>query len=212
MQVLKTACLIAVLCGIVPPVLAQEHRGEHFDVAHGHNHYYPVRETHFERVPLGARYFEHHGERYWWHEGVWYRPYGRAYVVVGAPIGLYVPLLPSVTTAVVVGGLTYYYANETYYYYHPDIQQYEVVATPAAAPAPAAAPPVTHYATSNDIFVYPRNGQGTEQTAKDRYECHAWAVQQTGFDPTVAGGGRGNRAEYQRAEAACLDSRGYTVK
>lgn len=33
-------------------------------------------------------------------------------------------------------------------------------------------------------YVYPAKGQSPEQQKKDEYECHAWAVQQTGFDPT----------------------------
>lgn len=36
------------------------------------------------------------------------------------------------------------------------------------------------------IFVYPKNGQSPEQTDRDRYECHLWAVQQTGVDPSRA--------------------------
>jgi len=36
------------------------------------------------------------------------------------------------------------------------------------------------------IFVYPNNGQSAEQTDRDRYECHIWAVQQTGVDPSRA--------------------------
>jgi hypothetical protein len=34
------------------------------------------------------------------------------------------------------------------------------------------------------VFVYPANGQSPEQTERDRYECHVWAVQQTGVDPS----------------------------
>jgi hypothetical protein len=34
------------------------------------------------------------------------------------------------------------------------------------------------------VFVYPANGQSVEQTDRDRYECHVWAVQQTGVDPS----------------------------
>lgn len=34
------------------------------------------------------------------------------------------------------------------------------------------------------VFVYPANGQSPEQTDRDRYECHVWAVQQTGVDPS----------------------------
>src|SRR6201996_3142948 len=36
------------------------------------------------------------------------------------------------------------------------------------------------------VFVYPSNGQSPEQTERDRYECHNWAVQQTGVDPSRA--------------------------
>jgi hypothetical protein len=37
---------------------------------------------------------------------------------------------------------------------------------------------------SNDIYVYPAKGQSQAQQDRDRYECHAWAVKQTGFDPS----------------------------
>src|SRR6202035_4821249 len=36
------------------------------------------------------------------------------------------------------------------------------------------------------VFVYPASGQSAEQTERDRYECHLWAVQQTGVDPSRA--------------------------
>jgi hypothetical protein len=36
------------------------------------------------------------------------------------------------------------------------------------------------------VFVYPANGQSPEQTERDRYECHVWAVEQTGVDPSRA--------------------------
>jgi hypothetical protein len=36
------------------------------------------------------------------------------------------------------------------------------------------------------VFVYPASGQTPEQTERDRYECHLWAVQQTGVDPSRA--------------------------
>jgi hypothetical protein len=35
-------------------------------------------------------------------------------------------------------------------------------------------------------YVYPAKGQSAEQQKKDEYECHQWAVNQTGFDPTKA--------------------------
>ena len=68
------------------------------------------------------------------------------------------------------------------------------------------------------IFVYPRQGQNEELQAKDRYECHSWAVSQTHYDPTQPTSGTPEaqlnqmHADYQRAMGACLDGRGYTMK
>ena len=41
-------------------------------------------------------------------------------------------------------------------------------------------------ALGQDIFIYPTRGQSPQQQDRDRYECHSWAVQQTGFDPSRA--------------------------
>lgn len=32
-------------------------------------------------------------------------------------------------------------------------------------------------------FVYPAKGQSPQQQQKDEFECHQWAIQQTGYDP-----------------------------
>lgn len=37
---------------------------------------------------------------------------------------------------------------------------------------------------AQDLYIYPQKGQSAEQQGRDRYECHGWAAQQTGFDPT----------------------------
>ena len=34
-------------------------------------------------------------------------------------------------------------------------------------------------------YVFPAKGQTPEQQKQDTYDCHQWAVQQTGFDPTA---------------------------
>ena len=39
------------------------------------------------------------------------------------------------------------------------------------------------------MFVYPAKGQTDEQLQRDRYECHGWAVQQSGYDPSKPGQG-----------------------
>jgi hypothetical protein len=38
-----------------------------------------------------------------------------------------------------------------------------------------------------EVIAYPSQGQTPEQLDRDRYECHNWAVKQTGFDPSVPG-------------------------
>jgi len=42
------------------------------------------------------------------------------------------------------------------------------------------------FATAQELYVYPLKKQSTEQQDRDRYDCHRWAVQQTGFDPSQA--------------------------
>src|SRR5476649_705265 len=49
------------------------------------------------------------------------------------------------------------------------------------------------------IVVYPANGQTPEQLERDRYECHVWAVQQTGFDPSRPGLPPGQRVVVEPA-------------
>ena len=72
--------------------------------------------------------------------------------------------------------------------------------------------------TGVKVFVYPRNGQTADQQARDRYECYRFAVAQSGFDPMRPSNGapQAARAEpqsdYDRAQAACLEGHGYTVR
>ena len=40
--------------------------------------------------------------------------------------------------------------------------------------------------SQNQMYIYPAKGQNQQQQDKDRYECHTWAVQQSGFDPSKA--------------------------
>jgi Glycine zipper 2TM domain len=49
------------------------------------------------------------------------------------------------------------------------------------------------------LVVYPARGQSPEQQERDRYECHVWAVQQTGFDPSQPGVPSGQRVIVQPA-------------
>jgi hypothetical protein len=88
-------------------------------------------------------------------------------------------------------------------------QPYTGAEPPAAAPQPAPGPAG---AGAADVFLYPRNGQSDAQMQNDRYECHSWAVGQTGFDPTKQQQQGGSDADYRRAMIACLDARGYSAR
>jgi len=186
-------------------------RGHYFDNRYNHGHYYPSRGSYVRDLRGRPYEVRHHRDRYYYDRGVWYRPYGPRYRVVPPPLGLYVTVLPAFATTVWFGGYPYYYANEVYYAWRPSRRVYEVVDPPREREDVA-------LSDSEDIYVYPRNGQSEEQQAQDRYECHRWAVDQTGFDPSESGGGvaRGERADkredYLRALAACMDGRGYTVR
>ncbi len=49
------------------------------------------------------------------------------------------------------------------------------------------------------LMVYPAKGQSPDQLERDRYECHVWAVQQSGFDPSRPGAPPGERVVVQPA-------------
>ena len=101
-------------------------------------------------------------------------------------------------------------------------------AIPASAPgATIAAVPLPTGSSSdsssgspkaNKVFVYPRNGQSPDQQERDRYECYRFAVAQSGFDPMRSTGGVTQapksdlQSDYGRAQGACLDAHGYTVR
>jgi hypothetical protein len=48
----------------------------------------------------------------------------------------------------------------------------------------ATAPPPSQQA---QVYIYPSSGQDDWQLDRDRYECHRWAVRQSGFDPSLPG-------------------------
>ena len=51
--------------------------------------------------------------------------------------------------------------------------------TQTSRPLPPPAQPETR------VFVYPLQGQSADLQDRDRYECHKWAVQESGFDPSA---------------------------
>ncbi len=189
---------------------------EHLDSRFSHNRYYFDRGYAVRRPPRGAfgELRGPNGGRYWYNGGNWYRWGGRDWTVWGAPVGLFVPWLPPYFTTVWWNGVPFYYANDAYYMWNDAQREYQVVAPPDGIEASG----TTQAPASDQLFVYPKNAQTSEQQAKDSYECHHWAVEQSGFDPTVAGGGVASetalqkRNDYFRAQVTCLEARGYSVK
>jgi hypothetical protein len=157
-----------------------------------------------------------------WRGGGYWGPWG--WGLGGLGLGLYFATLPYYYSTYWWGGVPYYYADNTYYRWDGGAGQYITVAPPAGAAnqadaqsnspgQPAAGQPGAGQPPMSELMVYPKNGQGPEQVGKDKYECHKWASSQTGFDPTQAGGTAPNRrSDYMRAQAACLEGRGYSVK
>jgi hypothetical protein len=152
------------------------------------------------------------GYGYGWRGGYYgyrgfYGPWGWGWGGVG--LGLYFATLPYYYSTYYWGGVPYYYADNVYYRWDDSAGQYQTVSPPPGLQSQGAAGQ-----GPSDLIAYPKNGQSPEQAAKDKFECYKWATAQTGFDPTQPGGGAapGNRADYFRAQAACLEGRGYSVK
>ncbi len=183
-----------------------------FDRRYNHNRYYPRAGYRVQRLPRGYRVFRHHHERYFFLDGVWYRPGLNGFIVVTPPIGLTVSLLPPYYTTIWAGDVPYYYADGVYYRWLPSDRAYIVSAPPPEKEV------VEDTNIPKNLYIYPKKGQSVEQQQTDRYECYRWAVKQTGFDPTQPGGNvppdqnASKRAEYQRAMKACLEGRDYSVQ
>jgi hypothetical protein len=145
----------------------------------------------------------------------------------GLGYGLFFAALPLYYSTLWWNDVPYYYADANYYTWNPTAGEYETVRPPPEVESQIA----TQEPTATDLFVYPKNDQNAEQQARDRYECHRWARDQSGFDPTQPAGvpaaastpaagavaaatvaAPTRRQDYLRAQTACLEARGYSVK
>lgn len=133
---------------------------------------------------------DHHGG--YWSGGVW----------IGPGWGWY--------------GWNPWWGSPYYPYYYPYYYPfYPYYVQPAPEPKQEPQP-----SSPERLFVYPRLGQSEKQQADDQYQCHRWAVDKTGYDPTDLKPGKSEDKQknsrllddYLRAMGACLDGRGYSVK
>lgn len=79
----------------------------------------------------------------------------------------------------------------------------------SALPAGALALSATAAHSQGELMIYPKQGQSADQQSRDRYECHTWSVQQSGYDPSDPQPSAPGQQAYQRAMATCLEGRGY---
>jgi hypothetical protein len=159
-------------------------------------------------LPSGYRDYAWNNTRYYYHSGAWYQPYGTTYISVGIPFGLFVGTLPGAYTSFWHGSTRYYYSDYHYYQYEPVRRGYVVVRSPYGDDD-------QEYVDSRldqDLYIYPAEGQSEQQQADDRYDCHRWAVDETGYDPIDHEYDAVLRDDYRRAITACLTGRGYTVR
>ncbi len=183
-----------------------------YDKRYNHNRYYPKRGHVLKKLPHNHRAIKHRNNNYYFYGGTWYRPAVNGFVVSVPPVGLALPVLPYYYTTVWVGSTPYYYADGVYYLWQAEKRVY-IVADP-----PPEEKVVPHDKIPDQLFIYPKKGQNKEKQATDRYECHRWSVEQTGFDPSKPGGNvpadkhTDKRVKYQRAMKACLEARNYSVQ
>jgi hypothetical protein len=151
-------------------------------------------------LPLGYATFWWGGSPYYYYNNLYYtwNPGYNGYVVTDPP-----PTDGEAPASDNSGD-----ADNSYSSAAPDSTQAAPMGAPGT-PAPMSAP---MGGGSGQVYLYPRNGQSDSQTQSDRFECHSWAVNQTGFDPTRSAGQSGTSADYRRAMIACLDARGYSAR
>jgi len=141
---------------------------------------------------------------YFYSDGVYYVQQGSAYIVVRGPIGARVGILPYGFRSIYVGPRRYFLVNSTYYIYAPATNDYVVVTKPETTGS--------EVTQSKDPIIYPASGQSEEQLDQDRYECHRWALDKSGFDPSLSRAvDDKNSDKYYRSLEACLNGRGYTL-
>ncbi|HEY8518836.1 MAG TPA: hypothetical protein VIN61_02050 [Gammaproteobacteria bacterium] len=111
-------------------------------------------------------------------------------------------------------GFTWGHPFHGWYAYHPSFYSVGVHLWPTwpVYPYPASRTRTEREERAFKLYVYPAGGQSEQQMADDRYDCHVWAVDESGHDPTLGMGRREEADAYRRAFTACMEGRNYVVR
>lgn len=202
----------AALCCIISGEALANPPQTRVDRRYGHDVAYPRIGFHVKELPPHYARIPHHRVPYYYYGGVWYSGSDLDFEVVAPPIGVIAPVLPPAYTTIWYHGTPYYYGNNTYYVWKADRNGYMVVEPPADIKSEAKTTIL-----ASKLYAYPKHGQSDQQQSDDRFACHQWAVEETGYDPSQPpqvdrselAQKRGN---YQRAMKACLEAKGYSVR
>jgi len=128
------------VCGLVLLMLfisfsasAQYGRGHgRYNSRYAPYHRYPSRTSVsvsvIARLPFGAIGVNFGNRYYHYHNGTYYRPYNRGYIIVPPPVGIIVPALPYGAAHVIIGSHPYYRYDDVFY--APYGNRYRVVDEP----------------------------------------------------------------------------------
>lgn len=117
----------------------KKHHKRHFrpsqakPVAHYKYSYRGKRGKVVRKVGVGFTGIPFRGVHFRFHRGVWYKPRGKRFVVIAAPLSIRVRVLPIGYKKIRVGARPYYYYYGTYYQKAENSDEYEVVAAPVNA-------------------------------------------------------------------------------
>lgn len=140
---INKALCVCLLVLFFKPVTAQRNHHLNHPCHHPRNHiqYNPYyRYTNlphwgytYRAVPRGTFIYPHGGIQYYYYNGIYYKPVGKKYVIVKAPIGIRVGSLPSGNVHMVINGRKYFYYYGTYYARSLSNKEYITVEPPIGA-------------------------------------------------------------------------------
>jgi hypothetical protein len=144
--------------------------------------------------------FAQHRSNAYGHDGGHGRDGGRGWGYGGG-------MIPALATLLTIGAVTYWVEADPYD--RAERWGSYVILPPAVARSSA-------LISSEQLYIYPSLAQTPEKQVSDEYDCHLWAVAQTGVNPVAPAEGVSigiaQRHDYLRAQSVCLEGRGYSVR